>query len=395
MSRILERKPRILLGACGKRSGRLMEWMAQQIVQDDLGEIIRGNFDGNNSSEMIFQHLLNSRNSGDFAVMFITHEKESEISLEISREIAILSAGLFIGEVGLQPQRFIMVSSVPVSNFLSNVCEMIQVKIDEPPGFFAYGNSEIEDWCDTKLQPALHSLIQCIEKNGPYLPKPVLNVFSKSELAARVHFGEENVTKYERIFSASHELTSPDNFSIARAVARNICWSDFDYSYYFSMVKADTITDVQRWIDFLRVVIAAFCMEVKPEGTDIDLEDNNIQTYLKNQEEDAIKAIEQLRKHMNIYIKKFSIPFDLVILTSATNKNACYLHQGDCFIEWKSVHEVLAARDIVKRDINSVKKDSFFQVDDPQILEVIKSSINNLFAQCGDEVLNKIRNSCL
>ena len=100
MSKIFERKPRIFLGACGKRASRLMEWMAQQIIQDDLGTIIKGKFDGINSSEMIFRQMHDQCTCCDFAVMFLTQEKDEGVSLEIAREITILSAGLFIGGVG-------------------------------------------------------------------------------------------------------------------------------------------------------------------------------------------------------------------------------------------------------------------------------------------------------
>lgn len=395
MSRVFERRPRIFLGACGKRSSRLMEWMAQQIIQDEMGTIIKGKFDGSNSSEMIFRQMLDQCNCCDFAVMFLTQEKDDGVSLDIAREITILSAGLFIGGVGLQSQRFIMVSSVPVSSFLLNVSEITLEKINEPPGFFAYGNSETEEWCDTNLQMALSCLIQSIEKSGPYLPKPVMNVYSNNELADKMYFDEEKVTSYERIFSSPQQLIEPDHFLIARAVARNICRYNIDYTYYFSLCQTDSITDIQRWIDFLRVVIAACCIELKSDGTDIDLEDENIQTFIKNHSEYVIKSIDLIKEQMDIYIKKYSVPFDMVILTSKTGKNACYVHQGDCFVEWKSGNEILAARDTVVRETKIIKRDTIFQIANPQIEELIIQCIDDLFQQCGGDILQKVVRSCV
>ncbi|MBN1603837.1 MAG: hypothetical protein JW915_19660 [Chitinispirillaceae bacterium] len=156
MGRGYEHRPRILLGAGGKRSNRLMEWMAQRIIEEDLGTIVRVQLDGINSSQILFKNLLEQRDRCDFAVLFLVSEEDGT-SIDVLRERMIFSTGLFIGNAVMQPRRCITVSSVPLCSFFFPICDVAFVPIKEPPGYYIYSNPETEDWCDTKIRSSMKS----------------------------------------------------------------------------------------------------------------------------------------------------------------------------------------------------------------------------------------------
>lgn len=391
MKNYLEARPKIFLGSSSRSYG-LVQWLAQEIRANEIGIPIPWKSGGFAPSKSTLQNLLEQCMVCDFAVIFLTRDdakREKDNSEKIfkgPRDNTIFEAGLFVGGLGLQPERCVLVSSVDESNLPSDIKGITYVEIDEPPPPDPPFHRLSDEWCRENLQRVYESVELSVNKYGEFLKRPLLNVLTKKQLAIREQVGKSYLERYDKVFINSSEPSDCCEFVMAKAVAENIRNKVF-YQFHYRVQKEDLDSICSQWIDHIRILIAAYCIHEKSSYSEGDLKkDEDIRGFIKSRYADAKIAIDDIRNHLKFFIhleEGHPMPFRVAVHNvSSFEKAKCYLRHGDLFVEWFLKEEARAAiKQIAGRQVLPYKKAIFQKTDMFDIYDYCENG------SCDEEML--------
>lgn len=373
-------KPRIFIGSSTK-SYELVKWLAEQIRSYDLAIPIEWKTGGFSPSKSTLQNLIDNCQTCDFAVLFFTRDddKPAKGNFEYNplnifkgpRDNMIFEAGLFVGGLGLDPTRCILVSSVEENALPSDIKGVTYIKIKEPPPPEPPYCRLSEEWCREHLQGVLESVIYSVNSYGEFLYRPYLKILTKRELAEREQVGKGCLEKYDRVVINSSEPEDMSEFDLACAVAENIK-NNIYYDFHFKISEDNCENVASQFIDFIRILLATYCIGDKDysEG-DLKNERDIIEFLnLKENEQNVDNAIKDFRRRLSIYIHKYThlIPFRIAVHNvSSFDRAKCYLRHEDFYVEWFLKEEAREAIDILKTEDDEAepeKKNRIFQATD-------------------------------
>ncbi|MBN1603838.1 MAG: nucleotide-binding protein [Chitinispirillaceae bacterium] len=354
MDKMLYGKPRIFIGSSA-RAYELVKWLAEQIRSHDFAVPIEWKSGGFAPSKSTLDNLLEQCRTCDFAVIFFTRDDDKFAKQLIDsnptqifkgpRDNTIFEAGLFVGALGLAPERCILVSTVLESTLPSDIRGVTYIPIDEPPPAEPPNNRIPEDWCMEHLQQVLQSVILSVKQYGELLNRPVLKVLTKSQLAERQQVGKNCLEKYDKVVITSSEPEECCDYILAKSVCRNIKKHVYyDYHFLFSNQNRENVAS--QWIDLIRILLAMILILDK-EYTEGDLKKdsdiNDIINGCMEKDEKAVDdAINTLKDQLRFFIHKDDQPFPVRVTVhnySSNDKAVCYLRKNDYYVEWFNHNE--------------------------------------------------------
>lgn len=391
MLRSLTGKPRIFIGSSSRSYG-MVKWLAEQIRSHELAIPIEWRSGGFAPSKSTLQNLIDQCKLCDFAVIFFTRDDEksnpdrnSSDPLKIfkgPRDNTIFEAGLFVGGLGLQAERCILVSTVDESALPSDLRGITYIKIQEPPQQEPPYDRLDEAWCWEHLQKVLESVVYSVNTYGEFLYRPLLKILTKNQLAEREQVGKGCLEKYDKVVINSSEPEDCCEFVLAQAVAENLKEHIY-YDYHFRLNEDNKENICAQWIDLIRILLATSC--ITDEYSEGDLKsDKDIKDFLKIIEKDEntlSKAFDNLKKQLRFYIhkQKDPLPFRInVHNVSSPDKAKCYLRHEDFYVEWFFKGEARDAVAILGSDSFHTDNSNIFQNTNTfKILNCNHSVLNN------------------
>jgi hypothetical protein len=366
MKRVLAGKPKIFIGSSGN-AYELVKWLAEQIRNYDLAIPVEWKSGGFAPSKSTLQNLLEQCSVCDFAVIFFTRDDDKAPTVKTKtnplgifkgpRDNTIFEAGLFVGGLGLQPERCILVSSVDESALPSDIKGVTYVEIEEPPPTEPPFDRLSEEWCREHLQKVLESVIFSVNNYGEFLNRPILKVLTKMQLAEREQVGQGCLEKYDRVVINSSEPEDLCDFVLAQSVARNIK-DHIYYDFHFRIGADNRLNVASQLIDLIRILLATYCIG-EESYTEGDLKrEKDIKDFLdKKDKEEIDDAISHFKKQLRIHIHKYKhpIPFRIAVHNvSSLDRARCYLRHDDHFVEWFLKEEAREAIDILKKEDDAI-----------------------------------------
>lgn len=366
MNYLLAGKPKIFIGSSSRSSG-LVKWLAEQIRTQEIAVPIEWNAGGFAPSKSTLQNLVEQCKICDFAVIFFTRDDDKEnrgdgksdllTLFKGPRDNTIFEAGLFLGGLGLQPERCILVSSVKESSLPSDINGITYVEIKEPPPPEPPYNQLSSAWCLENLQKLIESVIYSVKTYGEFLYRPYLQLLNKRQLAEREQVGRNCLQKYDRVVVNSSEPEDCCEFVLAQSVAINIK-SQVYYDFHFRIDEQNMKHVCSQLIDLLRILLATSCLDMNDSESysEGDLKkDKDIKDFLLAQKDSELlrEAINNLGKQLRFFIHRdrHPIPFRIAVHNvSSLDKAKCYLRHEDYFVEWFLKAEAQSAMEIFKQD---------------------------------------------
>ncbi|MBN1603839.1 MAG: nucleotide-binding protein [Chitinispirillaceae bacterium] len=373
--------PKIFIGSSNK-AYELVKWLAEQIRSYNLAIPIEWKTGGFAPSKSTLQNLIDQCRVCDFAVLFFTRD-DNKLSggdqtgnpLDIfkgPRDNMIFEAGFFVGGLGLQPERCLLVSSVEERTLPSDLKGVTYIKIDEPPPPEPPYNRLSEEWCREHLQGVLESVVYSVNKHGEFLYRPLLKILTKKELAEREQVGKDCLEKYDRVVFNSSEPEDLCEFDLARAIAENI--KNFVYyDFHFKISETNYENVGSQFIDLIRILMATYCIGEKKYSEGDLKQEKDIKDFLCLKENRVLieSAINDFKKRLNIFIHKYThpIPFRISVHNvSSFDRAKCYLRHGEFYVEWFLRDEAREAIDILKNneeeEVEFDKKGKIIQTTD-------------------------------
>jgi hypothetical protein len=356
-------KPRVFIGSSTRAYG-LVKWLAEQIRSHDMAIPVEWMSGGFAPSRSILQNLMDQCRVCDFAVIFFTRDDEKSSNDDNAsilsknfkgpRDNTIFEAGLFVGGLGLEPERCILVSSVDQSTLPSDLKGVTYIAIEEPPPPEPPYNNLSDDWCWQHLQNVLESIVFSVNKYGELLYRPRLKILSKRQLAERERAGRNCLEKYDKVVINSSEPEDCCDFLLAQTVAQNIK-DHIYYDFHFLVSNENKRIVASQWIDLLRILLATYCIgdESYSEG---DLKkDEDFKKLLESKIKDQLytDALKQFKKQLRFYIheSKDLIPFRMTVHNvSSYEKAKCFLRFGDDYVEWFFREDARVATEVLRND---------------------------------------------
>lgn len=171
MKSYLEIMPKIFIGSSSRSYG-LVQYLAQEIRAHELGVPIEWKAGGFAPSKSTLQNLIEMASLCDFAVIFLTRDDDKTFTqterkiFRGPRDNTIFEAGLFVGGLGLRPERCLLVSSVNDRYLPSDIKGITYVEIPEPPPGDPPSNRIDYMWCRENLQKVYESVEFSVTKYG-------------------------------------------------------------------------------------------------------------------------------------------------------------------------------------------------------------------------------------
>jgi hypothetical protein len=345
--------------------------MAGQLRSFDQAIPVPWKSDVSAPSKSILDNLIDTCKSCDFAVLFFT----KDIERVSPGKNSIFEAGLFIGGLGLNPQRCIIVSSVSRDSLPSDMEGVTYISIDEPPPAEALNVKLSDEWCREHLQGALESVLYSVNHYGELLQRPLLTTLTRRQLIIREQVGKACLQKHGRVVFISPEPQDLNDFEFNQIIAHNIK-SHIYYDFHFNWELENNLTLCSQWIESLRMILTLYCDEdnvltERDFRDDKAIKDFLTPEWIKSDANNLIKnALSTLGEHLHIYLHKnrFPIPFRMVLHNAnSADKAKCYLRHDDIFVEWFIKGEARDSIDIIKtsdESQNIISENRIFQNTD-------------------------------
>lgn len=281
----------------------------------------------------------------DLAVIFLTEDDytiKSESQEYAARDNCIFEAGLFMGALGLNEHRCILVSSVKGDALPSDLRGVTVLEIPSSPRF---GKKIDTEWCNKNLKGVRTKVREKIRQLGLFRTRPLLNILTRDQLSALEKVGEGGDLKAgESVVISSVEPVERDDMEFAMHVMENIR-ANIPYHYFFPASGEGAF----RWVQLIRSLVLAGAAKVN-QGIfkqPLQLEDD-IKQVLSNNEEAVRKSIKKLlgmpgagQGGLRIHLLSPNQHVAMKICVhNATSQNAkCYLRHtegDDYFVQWAS-----------------------------------------------------------
>ncbi len=342
----------------------------------------------------ILEGLIKECKRTDLAVILMTEDdlKVSDDKMAmVPRDNCIFEAGLFMGGLGLQRDRSVILTSVEKSNLPVDLQSVHYIRIDK---------RKLED--DAGLKQAAEDHANDLYRHAKELktpPKrPVLPIYTPEQLIEL----EKPESKGGDIVATSKlgvvvNTVQPveTNVSLAKRVVENMD-AGIEYYYFF---RAETLR-----MPAVAQLIQALVLAMLGESDDLS-EDKRILAIKKHAENEAIvSAVKKIQNKLFIHLlPKERIPLYFCVHNAlVTSRARCYLRypgSQDFFIPWAENETAYAvAEDLLKLRGRTRERCIFYPTEYFDIyaskreeMELKESIENDLREQFNDNVYEKIR----
>ena len=150
-------KPHVFIASSGEVKA-LASWTATQLRKNGAITAVAWHPDSFEPSETPLQSLARHARTSDFAVVFLTEDDwlapdaSTGQPLAAPRDNCVFEAGLFIGALGLNPRRCVLVSSLAEDTIFSDMRGVTTIPIPSVP------NDAAHQWCEDNLRRAVEKL---------------------------------------------------------------------------------------------------------------------------------------------------------------------------------------------------------------------------------------------
>jgi hypothetical protein len=335
-------KPKIFLASSGN-SYPLVEWLSDSLSEE--AETVEWKTEGFSVGESTLGNLKENCRECDLAVVFLTEDDYASKGGSqgyAARDNCIFEAGLFMGALGLNEQRCILVSSVKGNALPSDLKGVTLLKMPS----LGFGKKINADWCSKNLKAVRGKIRKQIRSLGLFRYRPLLNILTRDQLAMLERVGVGGDLKAgESVVVSSVEPVERDDKEFAMHVMDNIC-ANIPYHYFFPASGEGAF----RWVQLIRSLVVAGLAKInrKVFNDPPELEDD-IKQVLSDNHKDAKETVARLsgvagagQGVLRIHLLSPNQHVAMKICVhNATSENAkCYLRHtkggdyDDYFVQW-------------------------------------------------------------
>jgi predicted nucleotide-binding protein len=268
--------------------------------------------------------LLAHARTCDFAVVLFTPDdklkKNGKESLA-PRDNCIFELGLFMGSLGLEPKRSLLLRSDGNESLLSDLAGVTYIKLP-PAKSIPSEKTRVINLALEQVKSNIKELGYCFHHPGPpILPKKRLMELESTEAGGNLLASEavDVFVNTTQPIELNHEL--------AVKVCQNMT-ADVGYSYFFQAEAASI-----RFFSSLVSSLAAACVDSEDVcGVNAD----GLRELMNDRQEDIKKILDRMQNQLRVYFlpNKPDLEF-CVHNASHRNEAICYLrYSADTFVKW-------------------------------------------------------------
>lgn len=311
-------KPTIFMGSNNNSFG-LVQCLARRIRELDLAIPIEWSAERYSSPDYTLKKLLEMCSDSDFAVLFLIHDSTST---DHALDSALFETGLFVGGLGLEPQRCILVSSYDLQWLPDTMQGVNRIEIEEPPS-----GGINRDWCLEHMQKVFQYVDALLADYPRLYKRPFFNHLTAEQIVEK-QSNEMELSRNDTVVITTSDPSVWFDAPMVQRIAGNL-EKGVKYHLHASFIRSEEEKQCSQCAECIEKLIIALCCDQNPGTT-----------------EQVSKAIRTVKNNVRIFahLNPEPFPFEVVLYNalSAPESRTCYIqHENSCYVECDRAEKVL------------------------------------------------------